>query len=607
MSQQNGQNVAQSDGETRGAREGHELERQNRSFLQRMARIGRRTPDDEQILEAKKAAGPQVVQKVGESKQASLDDAFGHLVSIGRIVEPPFDPLVLAMLPEHSSELLPCLDAMTTNVAGFGWKLESKVRDDDQSVPEYVREAAKREYVSAWNFLSNCVLDPDGEVGNCLDGLLQSIVRTQETNGGDFTEVIRSPLTGKVQMLHPLKVYEMRIARMDLAPTPTLIPKALLRPDGGWSIEFFEMPVRYRRYVQVVGGYAPAGATGYAQRWFKAFGDPRIIDSRTGDVADERLPQYLRANEVIHWRLGLSKRTPYDLPRIVGAFPSIFGDRAADEINYTTLRNNNIPSLAVLVSGGQATKGTLKRIKTFVDEVIEGSGNYSRILLLEAEPAGEEGLDTGAAKVDIKPLVDAQTRDAMFQNYQESNGQRVRRMFRLPPIYTGRADDYSKATAESSLRLGEQQIFAPRRAAIERVFNAEIFPRMGIRYHNFRLLGPNVTDDQRLVEILNVAERTGGMDPTLAREIIGDVLNKKLPPVTGIRPREPFSMQMAERVKNQAEMHPGTQLTALKAEQDDERAGLLRLAERIETADLGSDARAVQLLIAQKIRDHLQG
>jgi capsid portal protein len=273
-----------------------------------------------------------------------------------------------------------------------------------------------------------------------------------------------------------------------------------------------------------------------------------------------------RATEIVHLR-HYSARSPYGLPRYIGNLLGIFGDRAAEEINYTTFKNNNIPSMAVMVSNGQLTEGTIQRIESFVESQIRSSDNYSKFLIIEAEPVDEEGEDGGQLKIEIKPLTSDQHKDALFQQYSKNNQDKIRRAFRLPPIFVGRSDDYSRSTAESSRRLADEQVFSPERDRFDDVVNRTIFPCMGIRFHRFKSNSPNTTDNESLVKILAGAEKTGGMTPRIARAMLEQILGIDLPEFPGAFPQDvPFSLTMAEAVKNKADVaEPGQQVTALKA------------------------------------------
>jgi capsid portal protein len=301
-------------------------------------------------------------------------------------------------------------------------------------------------------------------------------------------------------------------------------------------------------------------------RWFKEFGDDRIYDCTTGEVADESLPEAKRANEVVHFRI-YSPRSPYGIPRYIGALLTIFGDRKAEEINYVTFRNNQVPSLAILVSNGALTDDSIDRIEEFVKSQIQGQDNFSKILILEAESSSDdEGEDSGNVRIAMEPLTKSQIQDALFQEYSKSNQDKVRRAWRLPPILIGKSEDYTRSTADTSRRLADEQIFEPERQEFDSFVNRRLFPAMGIVFHKFKSNSPNTTDNAELVKILSGSEKTGGMTPRIARMILEDVLGQELPEFPADFPADsPFSLLMADAVKNKADAsEPGQQVTALK-------------------------------------------
>jgi capsid portal protein len=350
-----------------------------------------------------------------------------------------------------------------------------------------------------------------------------------------------------------------------------------LQEDDSVTLEKDTVPYRFRRYVQSrLGGITRAFAPGHGAtnvRWFKEFGDPRIVDNRTGEVLDgpkaNLLPEQHRANEIVHFKI-YSSLTPYGLPRYIGQLLSIFGDRASEEVNFITLKNNNIPSMVFMVSNGQLTEGTISRITEFADSQMQGSENMSKFLIVEAE--GQfEGTDGSQVKLDIKPLTDQQMRDQMFLEYQKQNAEKIRRAWRLPPIFIGATTDYNKATAEESRKIAEEQVFKPERDEFDETMNRTIMMELRARFHKFGSNGPNVTDDQDLISVLMAAERTGALSPTIARDILADVLNRPLPDINPeyLDPNVPFSIQMAQAVKNLAAQQTGSpevgsQVTALK-------------------------------------------
>ncbi|MGW8177937.1 MAG: phage portal protein [bacterium] len=503
--------------------------------------------------------------------QTMAEDPFKSLAEQGEVIEPPFDMLTLSMLPEHSSELGQCVEAMQINIEGFGHRQKSRLKpvdpnakDVEQPPPELV-EASKREWVMLSNFFEYATEESFVEFRKRLR-------KDLETTGNAYFEVIRSA-TGKIQSFKHIPSYQMRLGKQCEELVEYERPILELQMDGSVEVKKVKEWRRFRKFVQSNAihrrNLALVG-TG-KKRWFKEFGDPRDLHNKTGKYAGdnsetETVPDKNKANEVVHLKL-YSARSPYGLPRYVGNFLAIFGDRAAEEINYITFRNNNIPSMLIMCANGQLTQGTIDRIESFVESTIQGSDNYSKFLIIEGEQDAEEGEDAGQLKLEAQPLTKDQHDDALFQNYSRNNQDKIRRAFRLPPIFVGRSDDYTRATAESSRRLADEQVFAPERDEFDCLMNRIIYPEMGIRFHKFKSNSPNTTDNEQLVKILAGAEKTGGMTPAIARLVLADILSQDIADdfPKGFPTNVPFSLTMAEAVKNKADpAEPGQQVTALK-------------------------------------------
>jgi len=522
-------------------------------------------PFESRVEEMKKG----IEDQTGYSKKLP-EDPFESLIKEGLLLQPPFDLLTLAMLPEHSSEMNQCIDSMVANIDGFGYRFVPRVRMDkvDGDIDKKLLQAVKKEQVDLQNFFAYACLR------DSFTGFRKKLRKDIETTGNGWFEVIRS-MTGEIQGFSHMPAYQMRMGAMEKDPIQVKMPVLELQADGSVEVKKINVWQRFRMHTQAkTTVFRNVTLTSeYTLRFFKEFGDPRVYDNTTGKVVEgkklEDFPEGKRANEVVHMRL-YSPRSPYGLPRYIGNLLGIFGDRAAEEINYITFRNNNIPSMALVVSNGQLTEATVRRLESFVESQIQGSDNYSKFLIIEGESAEVEGEEPGQVKIDIKPLTKEQHQDELFQNYSRNNQDKVRRAFRLPPIFVGRSDDYTRATAESSRRLADEQVFAPERDDFDDYFNRIMFPAMGIRYHRFKSNSPNTTDNQELVKILAGAEKTGGMTPRIARTMLEDILGVELPGFPDDFPAdEPFSMTMAEKVKNNADpTEPGQQVTALKAIED---------------------------------------
>lgn len=505
------------------------------------------------------------------------EDIIQSMIDSGDIIDPPFDLLQLAMLPEISTELGPSIAAMEINIEGFGHRLVPRIKPENAS--NKVKKEIEKERVLLENFFSYAA-----GIEDSFTKFRRKLRVDEESTGNAEFEVIRNA-AGKIQQFNHLPSYQMYLTREEADPIKVKRPVYLKQSDGTIKVEQISIWKRFRKYVQtrytVRGNLTVVGAL--EKRWFKEFGDPRVYDNRTGEEAKTtediaKLPEEQRANELIHLTI-YSARTPYGLPRTIGVLLSIMGDRAQEETNFITLQSNNIPSMFICVSNGLITKETEDRLAEFAEANIQGSNNYSKFIVIEAEPSEDEGEDPGQMKIDVEPLTSVQHSDALFQKYSANNRDKIRRSFRLPPILTGQAESYTRATAEISRKVADEQIFSPERDEFDDMINRRILPDMGILYHTFKSNSPNTTDNTELVRILAGAEKTGGITPRIARNIIEDILGIELPEFPKDFPQDvPFSMTMAEAVKNLAQPgEPSQQFTSVK---------MLKIIDQLTKSDI---------------------
>lgn len=513
-------------------------------------RAGRRARA--QIISIEKAVEDKAKQQA--TSKAILDDPFSDVYGdVSGIVKPPINPLELSMLWEQNTVLGQCIEAMSVNIEGFGHRFIPRV-----SKAEITPDIAKRMEVEEnilTNFFNNCSIDPELSFTDLRDRKR----RDQEAIGNAFWEVLKSP-TGGLMGFNVLPGHTCRLTK--LSEDPVEMEQKMLFHNADGSVQWKKRTV-FRRIRLVIQ------QRGMSRVWFKMFGDPRIIDCRDGTVKDEKLEPQYRANEVIHFPCVWSGRTPYGLPRHAGNLFSCYGSRSAEEINYLTFENNNIPSMAVLVSNGMLTEGSISRVKEFIESQFIGKKNYSQFLLLESEPAGEGVANPGTMKLEIKPLTDVQHKDELFQEYDANNRKKLRGAFRLPPMYLGMVEDYNKATAQVSRQLADEQVFGPERTRFDTFMNRIILPELGVLYWEFKTNTADTTDNETLVRMLSVSEKTGGMTPAIARDVLSAIFSRDLGPVKNINPDEPYSIQLARAM--QANAAPETKLS-VPGEASDQRA-----------------------------------
>jgi capsid portal protein len=147
-------------------------------------------------------------------------------------------------------------------------------------------------------------------------------------------------------------------------------------------------------------------------------------------------------------------------------------------------------------------------------------------------------------RIEVKPLTDQQLKDAMFMEYDGSNRRKVRSAFGLAPIFTGETEDYTRATAENSRLVDEEQIFRPLRMKHDYGLNRWLL--LDAQYLKFVSLGPNVTLNEDLIAALTAAETAGAMTPNLGRTILSDVLERDVPQIEEEWGNIPFSLTMGQ-------------------------------------------------------------
>jgi PBSX family phage portal protein len=441
----------------------------------------------------------------GESQKREAGDPFKGFygVAMGDLVEPPYDKSTLAEFVEYNPVMGPCIEAMKTNIDGTGFDfVEADVPDElkDQHEDEIKAELKKLKRLFSY---CHPILS--------FIQLRKRLRHDYETTGEMFMEVIRDG-KGDICGFEHLESPTMRITRMDLEPT---IIKMWILDEDTYQWEKDEVPYRFRRFCQKIGT---------TTTWFKEFGDPRKISSKTGK---EVKGNNNLANEMIYHRQ-YSPRTSCGIPRYIGSLLSLSGSRKAEELNYNYLRNGKHIPLAILIEGGMLTTDSANAIKEYVKKKGKGVDAAHGILVLEAAPAEDTtDLNKSPGRVGIKfeSLVDTLQKDELFQEYIENNSKRIRMAWRLPPLLIGLADDYTRATARESLQYADPQVFAPERLDFDHLMNRLILADMEINFWKFRSNSPEVTDATAITESVFRLERSGGMTPRTAARMAEKVLN----------------------------------------------------------------------------------
>lgn len=112
--------------------------------------------------------------------------------------------------------------------------------------------------------------------------------------------------------------------------------------------------------------------------------------------------------------------------------------------------------------------------------------------------------------------------------YDQKSRDKLRSAFRLPPLYTGEAQDYNKATADTARKITEEQVFQPERKLITGKLNALFLNDLEIHKVELQLKGPDFRDPIEIAKVLTPFINAGAVSPNDLRDLAGRILGKTL-------------------------------------------------------------------------------
>lgn len=479
------------------------------------------------------------------------------------LIPPPYNILKLSLLEEGSDVLRECADAMGTNIEGFGYSFKQRPMPEqfaEDNAPAI--DAERRKLDELFKYI-------------CIDTSFTQVRvntrRATELTGNGYWELIRDP-EGEPSQIVYVPPHEIAIGKTDKEWTPFEIKTV---DTETFEIETVLRQKRFRRFAQI-------DSNGKPLVWLKEFRDPRQIDRRTGKVHDPTkegedgqpvgdLNRADQANEIIHFKIH-SDVTPYGVPRWIGRLIAVLSNRKAEEVNFFSI-DTHIPSLMIMVEGGQLSDDSIDRLTEMIESQVSMSPNRTAFVILEAENADNVSLipgQPGAPKLSVKELHQAQISEELYGKMTDANQQKVIRAWRLPQLFVGREQGLTKANGIVSRQLANEQVFAPERSNGDWLMDY-ILLELGVRFHMFRSRSPNITDNSELIKLVAAAEKSGGMSPRRTNLIMEDVLETPLGPLPdGINPDVPYSLQFAQA---QNAMIAPTEATPSDGDEEVSRSG----------------------------------
>lgn len=449
----------------------------------------------------------RVIKASDQSKQIYKDD-FSGVYGQGDIIAPPYNLRELKLMGDYSSILQQCIDAYKTNIVEFGIEPEYKIDINSEEVKQEVKDTAQNEWTRLDEFIRYLNLDESPEV------VLGHVIDDKEKTGNGYLEIIRDGKGDPVGIEY-VDAQHMRVCKKTVHERVeyTILEDGKEKKTHRWK--------QFRRYVQMIDGKAV---------YFKEYGDPRIMNLSNGKF-DDNTPDNLVANEIVHLKIGSGT---YGKPRWIGTLISLYGARKAEELNLMYFTNGRHIPAAITVSNGTLDDASYEALQEYMTD-LQGTDGAHKFLLLEAVGTTEESDTHGdakvvPAKVEIKSLAEILQQDALFLEYDANTRTKIRSAFRLPPLYTGEAQEFSRATADTARKVTEEQVFQPERKGLARVLNTLFLEPLGFRFVKLGVKGADFHDPVEISKVLDPFIQAGAVAPNDLRPLLEKVLGAKLDP-----------------------------------------------------------------------------
>lgn len=461
----------------------------------------------------------------------------GGVAGSAAIIAPPYLPRQLESLVQTNNSLGACIDAMVTNVHETGFVIEYK--DPAKNGPKLkTKEKTKAPGGKPEKPVNDNVqkadtpaeeVDPKvkevtqffDEVwpGMSFQKLRKELGHDIERTGNGYIEVIRN-LLGEVVMLRRM---DPKLTRMCLLSAPNPAQIVIRRGEKDVKVT---VPMRYRRFVQSIG-------VDYV--YFKEFGCPMLLHKKTGQLLAENkkaelIKEKALGSEVIHFVKTPDVETPYGVPQWVSQMPSVLGSRKAEEHNLDYFASGGVPPLMIFVHGGMMAQPAKDALQEFLAST---PGAKQGAPVFEVIGTGGGVDSANAVRVTVERFGNERQKDSMFEMYDKRCEERVRRAWRLPPIFVGQAADYSFATAHASYAVGEAQVFKPERDEFDGVVNSTIMRELDPTGELvFRSKGVPVKDVEQQMKALDSVKEH--LEPSHIVESINEIAGTNFKPRDGV-------------------------------------------------------------------------
>lgn len=418
--------------------------------------------------------------------------------TVGDWIEPDIDLRAFKQLVEESPILPQCITAYENNICGFGIGIRYK-EDFGEETKDMIAE-----FEALQKIVDQFSLECDTKQ------VFQDAVRARETFGIAYAEIMRDTCGHG----NPVQIEF-------IGDTISMRKSKPLDPAVEYTYLYNGEPIvrtkRFRKYKQEIGGKTV---------YFREFGDPRIMDRRTGEYLGEgeTLDLKYHANEILDFTIGTE---PYGTVRWMGQMMGVDGSRRAESLNNNYFREGRHTPLAIAIEGGSLSDDSYNKLTEYMNGIKGENGQHSFLLLEMESTDGRTDFDQKEKpKIQFKDLANILQKDELFQEYIDNSRRRVQSAFQLPDLYVAYTTDYNRATAQTAMEVTEKQVFQPERQSLAWIINNKLLNGYGFKYVEVYFKAPDMSNPDDMARILSECRQAGGLTPNKAKDVLYKALGE---------------------------------------------------------------------------------
>ncbi len=367
---------------------------------------------------------------------------------------PPFPPKTLKSFVFHNNILNQCVQAMEVNVDGTGHEFVALEESDEPDAAELK---------IAESFFN------EPYPGKSTVAIRRRLRRDIESVGYGFLEPLRT-IDGRLAGFRNVETTDIRLIKLD---KEIPVVKSIMRNGEEIKMTVFE---RERRFWQKVGGM---------DVYYREFGSTRQINRKSGEWLEDgtKVPKDQIGGELLYFTLDPDYKSPYGLPRWINQLPSVIGSRKAEEQNLEFFDAGGMPPAIIFIQGGTLAGDVSSQLRAY----LSGQNKVkNRAVVVEAQSSSGSLESSGSVQVRVERFGAEKAGDGMYSKYDAAAEEHVRVSFRLPPLFLGKAADYSFASAVVSYMVAEAQVFGPERSEFDEIMNKTFMRELGLKNIKFK-------------------------------------------------------------------------------------------------------------------------